>query len=219
MPKTPVEFDDKSTKVVLDSILTPIMIESEPTWDAGDEIHPVSPGELIDFGKGDRGEMEVGENTGRTEEVFTIQLGAFIFDKNLDRVRDGVSTLGYSPYIKEINREIIMYCPIIGRHLNKKEAEALIITLNSEDFDSVSIKGKAGLFDVASGLFYYEEDAKASLKRLEELGYNAEIEGRKVEVTLKRLRIGSYYDIEDAKRDMNALVEKGFTPIIVNKEQ
>lgn len=222
-PEGAVKHEDEAIEDNLEETALPIMIEAEPTWDDGDGIQPVSPDGLMSFGRGDEGKVEiggeVGENTDRKGEIFTLQLGAFIFDKNLDRVRDGVSTLGYSPYIKEISREIIMYCPIIGRNMGKEEAEALMKALNTEGFDSVSIKGKGGLFDVASGLFYYEEDAKASLKKLEGLGYGVEIEGRRVEVTLKRLRIGSYEDIEDAKRDMNALVEKGFTPIIVNKEQ
>ncbi len=222
-PESPVKHEDKSTKDESEETIPPIMIEAEPTWDGGDEILTVSPDELMGAGKGDgvgmEGRGEVGENADRTGEIFTLQLGAFISDKNLHRVRDGVSTLGYSPYVKEINREIVMYCPIIKQNLNRGEAEMWMKMLNTEGFNSVVLKGKNGLFDVASGLYYYEEDAKESRKRLKDLGYGAKIEGRKVEVTLKRLRIGSYEDIEDAKRDLNLLKEKGFSPIIVNKGQ
>ncbi|MEJ2068721.1 MAG: SPOR domain-containing protein, partial [Deltaproteobacteria bacterium] len=60
---------------------------------------------------------------------------------------------------------------------------------------------------------------KASRDRLENLGYDVDIEERRLEVTFKRLRIGSYGTIEDAKKDLGVLKKEGFSPIIVNKDQ
>jgi cell division septation protein DedD len=69
-----------------------------------------------------------------SSKQYLLQLGAFIVDKNLNRVRDEVSTLGYFTHIKEINRELDSYCPIVGENLNEDEAKALIVKLNSGGF-------------------------------------------------------------------------------------
>ena len=52
-----------------------------------------------------------------------------------------------------------------------------------------------------------------------DIGYNFKINKRKVDVTFKRLRIEIYDNIEDAKKVLNSLKERGVSPIIVNKEQ
>jgi len=226
LPKSnsPAKLGTPPKKSETEKILTPIMIDVEPTWEGADKIHPIYPGRLSgESGEGDDGnvnlEGDTAENVSNGENIFSLQLGAFIFDKNLNRVRDEVSTFGYLSYVKEINREIDFYCPIVGENLNKDEAKELIKELYSEGFDPVPLENKKGIIDVASGLFYYEEDARVSLKELKELGYKVKIDERKVDVTFKRLRIGSYDNIEDAKKVLSLLKERGFSPIIVNKDQ
>jgi cell division septation protein DedD len=224
----PVGLKSGPIKKGLERELTPIMIEAEPTWEGGDEIRPVSPAEgSIDGGNGrfSGGESEIElpgiiERGGlKREDAFSLQVGAFIHDENLNRVRDTVSQLGYSPYIKEIDRVIVMYCPVVGKNLKKDEAKDLMEKLDLEGFGAVPLEEEGGLVDVVSGFFYYKDDAETVQDRLESLGYDVDIEGRRVEVTFKRLRIGSYGTIEDAKRDLGVLKKEGFSPIIVNKDQ
>ncbi len=75
---------------------------------------------------------------------YLLQLGAFIIHKKLNRVRDEVSTLGYFTHIKEINRKLDSYCPIVGENLNEDETKALILKLNSEGSGPVPLKDKKG---------------------------------------------------------------------------
>lgn len=225
-PVAPVKVEKGSVDSGLKRELTPIVIEAEPTWEGGGEIQPVSPmGKPDDGGNGrlsgDGGMFpeDVAGGGLKREDAFSLQVGAFIYDENLNRARNDVSALGYSPYIKEIKRVTVMYCPIVGKNIEKDEAKDLIEKLRFEGFGAVPLEGENGHVDVISGFFYYKDDAKASRDRLENLGYDVDIEERRLEVTFKRLRIGSYGTIEDAKKDLGVLKKEGFSPIIVNKDQ
>jgi cell division septation protein DedD len=83
---------------------------------------------------------------------FTIQIGAYIIDKNLNHIRDKVASLGFSPYVKEMTQTIRMYCVIVGEGLSKDEASEVASALTVRGFDARRLPGKDGTVDVTAGI-------------------------------------------------------------------
>jgi cell division protein FtsN len=150
---------------------------------------------------------------------FTIQIGAYIVDENLARIREKIVSLGFSPYVKEMKQKMTMFCVIVGEGLGKDDADGTVSDLSDKGFNARSLPGKNGTVDVAAGIYYYRDDALAADGRVKALGYAPRIEERVVEVFLKRLRVGGYGTIGEAKKDLTVLEQKGFTPVILKSDQ
>jgi len=153
------------------------------------------------------------------ESLFSLQVGAFIFDRNLEEQARELEEHGFTYYVDETERVVLMYCPIVKEGLSRDGAEAFIERFPADVVDPVMIPTEGERFDVTAGLFYYREDAEAIAENLSDMGYEPTIEERTVEVVIKRLRVGYYEKIEQARSDSRLLENLGYEPIIVKVEQ
>jgi hypothetical protein len=151
--------------------------------------------------------------------VFTIQIGAYIIDKNLNHIRDKIASLGFYPYVKEMKQTMRMYCVIVGEGLSEGDARGTVSVLTARGFDARLLPGYNGTVDVTAGIYYYKDDALVVEGEVKALGYTPRVEARSVEVVLKRLRIGGYRTIGDAKKDLAVLQGKGYSPVILKSDQ
>ncbi|MBN1881829.1 MAG: SPOR domain-containing protein [Deltaproteobacteria bacterium] len=151
--------------------------------------------------------------------LFSLQVGAFIFDRNLEKQAEELEEHGFTHYVDETERVVLMFCPIVSRGLSRDGAESFMERFPTDVVDPVMIPMEKGAFDVTAGLFYYREDADVIAGRLKDFGYDPTIEERTVEVVIKRLRIGYYEEIEHAKSDSRLLEKLGYEPIIVKVEK
>ncbi len=150
---------------------------------------------------------------------FTIQIGAYIVDENLAHTREKIVSLGFSPYIKEMKQKMRMFCVIVKEGVSEKDANEAVSLLAAKGFNPRSLPGTKGMVDVAAGIYYYRDDALAEEASLKALGYAPRVEERTVEVYLKRLRVGGYGTIGEAKKDLTVLERKGFLPVILKSGQ
>lgn len=153
------------------------------------------------------------------QALFSLQVGAFIFDRNLETQAEELEEHGFTYYVDETERVVLMFCPIVREGLTRNGAEAFIERFPTDVVDPVMIPTDEERFDVTAGLFYYREDAEMITKRLEDMGYDTTIEERTVEVVIKRLRVGYYEEIELAKKDSRLLKNLGYDPIIVKVQK
>ena len=151
--------------------------------------------------------------------LFTLQVGAFIFDRNLETQARELNEHGFTHYVDETERVVLMFCPIVKEGLSRKSAEAFMERFPTDVVDPVMIPTGEEMFDVTAGLFYYRDDAEMITGRLEDMGYDTTIEERTVEVVIKRLRVGYYEEIELAKKDSRLLENLGYEPIIVKVQK
>jgi len=151
--------------------------------------------------------------------LFSLQVGAFIFDRNLETQAEELEEHGFTHYVDETERVVLMFCPIVREGLTRNDAEAFMERFPTNVVEPVMIPTDEERFDVTAGLFYYREDAKMVTERLEDMGYNTTIEERTVEVVIKRLRVGYYEEIELAKKDSRLLENLGYDPIIVKVQK
>ena len=185
--------------------------------DIGTETESVLEGGLSSSdGNGD--DMTTSESTD-DQSLFSLQVGAFIFDRNLETQAKELDEHGFTYYVDETERVVLMFCPIIKEELTKKNAEAFMEQFPADVVDPVMIPTDEERFDVTAGLFYYREDAEMITGRLENMGYYPKIEERTVEVVIKRLRVGYYEEIELAKKDSRFLENLGYDPIIVKVQK
>jgi cell division septation protein DedD len=150
---------------------------------------------------------------------FTIQIGAYIVDKNLANTKEELISLGFSPYIKDTKRKMKMFCVIIGEPMTEEEAREIVSALSEKGFAPRLLPNKSNMVDVAGGIYYYKDDASAAQGMIKAFGYAARVEERTVEVILKCLRIGGYATVDEAGKDRASLERKGFSPVILKSDQ
>jgi len=225
-------IDTGMEEVSLDD--TPFMKSSSPvgfTSSAENENNTEAEGEdtffpLISL-PASKDEAENEENVARIRPVnlkglggeFTLQLGAFIFDNNLDQLTEELKSLGFVPYTEEVARTANMYCPIVLRGAEERESKEFVTMLSRLGLSPFLLNRDDGKYDVSSGVFYYESDAQAHARILRGKGYEPVIEVRNVELVLTRLRTGNYATVEEAEKDIEILEEKGLSAIIVKMDQ
>ena len=165
------------------------------------------------------GNHEMTHDSPDEKSLFSLQVGAFIFDRNLETQARELEVHGFTHYVDETERVVLMFCPIVGKGLTRNSAESFMERFPADVVDPVMIPTEGEGFDVTAGLFYYREDAEIIKKRLKDVGYDPTIEERTVEVVIKRLRVGYYDEIGLAKKDSQLLEKLGYTPIIVKVEK
>ena len=150
---------------------------------------------------------------------YTIQIGAYIIDENLSRVKEGVLSVGFTPYTVEIGRKIKMFCVMVAEGKTRAEASEIVSALSAKGFKPRLLPNEVNTVDVAGGIYYYKYDALAAGGRIAALGYDTNIQERVVDVVLTCLRVGRYGSADEAAKDMNTLKEKGFSPVILKNDQ
>jgi len=150
---------------------------------------------------------------------YTIQVGAYIIDENLYAAKDKIVSLGFTPYTAEIRRKMKMFCVITAEGKTQTEANEIASTLSGKGFEPRLLPNEGNTVDVAGGIYYYNYDASAAEGRIAALGYSTRIEERIVEVILTCLRVGGYKSADEAVKDMNTLIQKGFSPVILKNDQ
>jgi cell division septation protein DedD len=175
------------------------------------EDNSSSPAEIEGKGAGE-------ENT-NGDDLFSVQVGAFIFDRNLDVQIQKLEEHGFTHHVDETKRVVLMFCPIVSEGLSKNRAETLMKRFPADIVDPVMLPSGKDTYDVTAGLFYYREDAEAIVESLKSEGYDPTIEERTVDVVIKRLRVGYYEEIELARTDSRLLEKLGYDPIIVKVQK
>jgi cell division protein FtsN len=150
---------------------------------------------------------------------FTIQVGAYVVDRNLASTKEKVISLGFTPYVTGIKRKMKMFCVIVGEGTTEHDARGIVSALSESGFEPRLLPDAGNTVDVAGGIYYYKNDASAAEERVKSLGYAARIEERTVEVTLKCLRIGTYETADAARKDLSILERNGFSPVILKSDQ
>jgi hypothetical protein len=150
---------------------------------------------------------------------FTIQIGAYIIDENLTLVKEKVTSLGFTPYTVDIGRKMKLFCVIVGEARTEEQARDIVSALSEKGFGTRLLPRDGNMVDVAGGIYYYKDDASEVEGRIRSLGYAVRVEERMVEVILKCLRIGSYGTADEAAKDLNALKQNGFSPVILKSDQ
>jgi|GEM_PF-2237133 len=184
--------------------------------------HEIGPDSIRYDDSSSTGETETEKTEGETlddEGLFSVQVGAFIFDRNLEVQVQKLEEHGFTHHVDETTRVVLMFCPIVSEGLTKNRAESLIERFPADIVDPVMLPSGKDTYDVTAGLFYYREDAEAIVDRLKSQGYDPAIEERTVEVVIKRLRVGYYEEIELARTDSRLLENLGYDPIIVKVQK
>ena len=150
---------------------------------------------------------------------FTIQIGAYVIDENLSLAKETITSLGFAPYTTEITRKMKMFCVIVGKGKSEAEAHEIASILSGKGFNPRLLPNDGNTVDVAGGIYYYRNEALDAEVRIRSLGYAAHVEERTAEVILTCLRTGNYMTSGEAEKDLNALKQKGFSPVILKSDQ
>ncbi len=152
-------------------------------------------------------------------DMYTLQVGAYIIDKNLTEARDAVTALGFTPYVKDVRRTMPMFFVVVEKGTDENKGKEIAAALAAKGFSGEVIPGEGGLRDVSAGKYYFQTDAANAERKIKELGYSPLIERREATVVLKALRLGSYKTADEADKDMKLLKEKGFSPAVLKGNQ
>ncbi len=198
-----------------DVIHTPVAGKTGP-----DETDAVGPPPVAKKGPDGTTKKPADTTTGPPQRgEFTIQIGAYIIDENLVNTKERIAALGFSPYVTEMKRQMKMFCVIVGYGVTEKEGQEIVSALSAKGFGARLLPNTNNTVDVAGGIYYYKDDATAAEGKIKALGYTARVEERRVEAVLKCLRIGGYPTVDEAKKDLTALEQKGFSPVILKSDQ
>jgi hypothetical protein len=150
---------------------------------------------------------------------FTIQVGAYVIDENLSLAKETITSLGFTPYTTEITRKMKMFCVIVAEGKTEAEARETASILSGKGLKPRLLPNDGNTVDVAGGIYYYRNEALNAEGRINSLGYATHVEERTVEVVLTCLRTGNYITAGEAEKDLNALKQKGFFPVILKSDQ
>lgn len=123
--------------------------------------------------------------------------------------------LGFEPHISASQKKVPMNRVLVGDFQSDEVAKGALKDLSEEGINGKVIKKSNGRYSVNAGAFFFEKEAKALKRKLEDFGYDVLVDKAKVSTTMQDLRVGRYATKDAAQADLERLRSQGLQPVII----